>query len=96
MTTNQNYLDMLRVRELARVCTFEKFREIIYNLNPFEQSWEMMQYSGSYNTIGFDIFIGEDGVRRLSNKFECYDDADENASHIGDYRFSEHIKFKVS
>ena len=96
MGTTQNYLDMLRIRELAKVCTFERFRKIIYAINPFEQSWEAMAHFGSYNTIGFDIFIGADGVRYLSSRFELFSDETTDADEIGVYRFSEPIKFKIS
>lgn len=96
MATKQNYLDMLRIRELAKVCTLERFRQIIYRINPFEQSYESMLHTGSYNTIGFDIFIGADGARYLSNRFELFSDDTPDADEIGTFRFPEHIKFKIS
>lgn len=96
MATKQNYLDMLRIRELAKVCALERFRQIIYRINPFEQSYEAMLHTGSYNTIGFDIFTGADGAQYLSNRFELFSDDTENADKIGIYRFPEHIKFKIS
>lgn len=96
MATKQNHLDMLRIRELAKVCTLERFRQIIYRINPFEQSYESMLHTGSYNTIGFDIFIGADGAKYLSNRFELFSDDTPDADEIGIYRFSEHIKFKIS
>lgn len=96
MATKQNYLDMLRLRELAKVCTLERFRRIVYAINPFDQSYESMLYTGSYNTIGFDIFTGADGTKYLSNLFELFSDNTIDADEIGTYRFPEHIKFKMS
>ena len=94
MSINQNFLDMYRVRTLARLCTFSQFKRIMLRLYDINREYSMDNFI-AYGTLNLRIYTDAEGYVCLSKEFEFYDSEANDATEIGSHFCRDSIRFKT-